>query len=838
MTPEERETAALENLHPPQSRAELIRYLGEPLGWKKVRQLVRTGAMPRPDCDEYYLGMLNYFIDCRALVRDDPELLEHEAWRLFEIEGTQQFSLADHDKYSSHTWAHIFLGLAAADPAQRARLLDSSLAALKRDFPAFKAGWFSRFHEALKPTVDERAERVSSYLRLLRSPIPATVSMAVAALGEIQKAGRLDGAELLSHVSPALQARAAGTAKSALRMVDGAARGDPAQASRAGVVAADALAHPAADVQATALAILDRVAQTPDPELGAALERRRDDMAASLRPRFEELAGHFSTRPTTEPLEPAEPIELVEPAEPAARDRRAVDPFASLAPIRPIETLPELVEAIAHVYETAGPPDEIERVLEGIVRLSADRPPDFDRLVRPVRRRADQIQARRGERTRAKWGSYSDGEVSVNLAALVTAWVDGIEPELKPDWPVTLGRFVVGRIAEVAHWAVARTGEPMLAAPTHSHGWIEPAALVDRLAERLRAGRTDEAWFRLDLVQAMLRLLPVGRAEALKAARCLTGESALALRYALGDDVAIGPTCAIWVAAARCRNPHGGDPALGRAHEGLGSGAAEAGTFTVSMGTGRFRLLWPFLAVDPPVGHLRADLPTVLLSVPDCHSYTEPESQALVDWLRLLWPQSRRSWFAAAAVLMARNLDWDQAEWPNRLRLKPLFEPWTEIGREAAFLLAVALQAKEPGERGLAGEAAAVLLADGRLKPQAIETAIAELADLVAAQPASNWPHRLLRPPRFATSLAQVASASRAHTLAAQEIAALTLESFATPRGPVFVPVGQLAPLLRLMIELAAQTGRPTLAVARPSLERLAAGKGDTGKLARQLLLG
>jgi hypothetical protein len=54
----------------------------------------------------------------------------------------------------------------------------------------------------------------------------------------------------------------------------------------------------------------------------------------------------------------------------------------------------------------------------------------------------------------------------------------------------------------------------------------------------------------------------------------------------------------------------------------------------------------------------------------------------------------------------------------------------------------------------------------------------------------------------------------------------------------VFVPVGQMAPLLRLMIELAAQTGRPTLALARPSLERLAAGKGDTGKLARQLLLG
>jgi hypothetical protein len=828
-------TAEVLSCRPPELLTELAAWLIERVGWECVRKLVRDGAMPRPVCDEYYLGMLNYFIDCRALVRDDPELLEHEAWRLFEIEGTQQLSLADHDKYSGYTWADIFLGLAAADPAKRARLLDSSLAALERDFPAFKAGWFSRFHEALKPTVDERSERVSSYLRLLRSPIPATVSMAVAALGEIQKAGRLGGAELLSHVSPALQARAAGTAKLALRMVDGAARGDPALAGRAGVVAADALAHPAADVQAAALAILERVAQAPDPELGAALERRRDDMAASLRPRFEELAGHFSTRPTIEPIEPAEPIE---PIEPAARAQHAVDPFASLTPIRPIETLPELVEAVAHVYETAGPPDEIERVLDGIARLSDQRPPDFDRLVRPIRHRADRIQARRHERTRAKWGSYSDNEVAVNLATLVTAWVDGVEPELKSDWPVTLGRFIVGRIAEVAHWAVGRTGEPMLAAPTHSGGWIEPVALVDRLAERLRAGRTDEAWYRHDLVQAMLRLLPWGRDTALIAARHLPGESALALRYALGDDVEIGPTCALWVAAARCRNPDGGDPALRRAHEGLGSGAAEAGTFTISMGAGRFRLLWPVLAVDPPVGYLGTDLPTVLLSALDCHSYTEPEGKALVDWLRFVWPQNRRSWFGSAAVLLARNMEWDEAQWPNRLRLEPLFEPWTEIGREAALLLAVALQAKEPGERGMATEAAAVLLADGRLKPQAIETAIAELADLMAAQPASKWPHRLLRPPRFATSLEQVASASRAHALAAQEIAALTLESFATPRGPVFVPVGQLAPLLRLMIELAAQTGSPTPPMARPSLERLAVGKCDTGKLARQLLLG
>jgi hypothetical protein len=835
-TREEWEVAALANIKPPQSHAELMRYLGEPLGWKRVRQLVRDGEISRPECDEYYLGMLSYHIDCFRLVRDDPALLEHEIWPLFEIEGTQELSLADHDKYSRETWSDIFLGLAVVDPAARSRFLDASLAALERDFPAFKVGWFSRFHEALKPTPDERVARVAVYLRLLRSPIPATVSMSVAALKEVQKAGRLDGGQLLGHVAPALAARAAGTTGAALRLVDGAVRAEPKLAGRAALVATEALVHASADVQAAALTLIDRVAAGPDEDLAAALERRRDDVAASLRPRFEALAGRVApvsrAGPIDGPVSPDRPE--IAPAEQSSASSVPLDPFASLQPIQPIQTLPDLVEAIAHVLETAGPPDELERVLDGIARLSSQRPPDFERLVAPVRRRAERILAGLDERTRARFGGYLPLEVRVNIAALVAAWTSGTEPEFGPQWKIGLARFVAGRIAEVAHWAAAQTGEPMLAAPTYSGGWIEPAALVERLAGRLESGRTEESWFHLDLLQAMLRLLPRGRSEALAAARHLDGEPAMALRYALGDDVPIGPTAALWVAAARCRNPEGDDAAVEAAHPRLGSGGASAGVFAMVHHSGR--IASAAIHADPPVDDFRLDMPTVMLAVSEAYSYSAAEGKALVDWLRFVWPQSRRSWFAAAALIMAQNIDWWEAQWPNRLRLEPLFEPWTTIGTEAALLIAVTLQAKDPGERGLAVEAATALLADGRLTVQAVEGAYSNLADLTGAEAVSKYPHRMLKPQRFAVSMGQIASASPAHALACQDIAAQTLDSFVTARGPVFVPVGQLAPILRLMVELAAQTGRPTPAVAGPSLERLAAGKGDTAKLADQLL--
>ena len=48
------------------------------------------------------------------LVADDPALLEVEAWRLFEVEGGGEDSLANHEKFFGDTWGTVFRDLAAA----------------------------------------------------------------------------------------------------------------------------------------------------------------------------------------------------------------------------------------------------------------------------------------------------------------------------------------------------------------------------------------------------------------------------------------------------------------------------------------------------------------------------------------------------------------------------------------------------------------------------------------------------------------------------------------------------------------------------------------------------
>ncbi len=84
-----------------------------------------------------------------------------ELWRLFEHEGTGELSLASH---ASNSWLEALRGMAADGMIDRDRVLRSALEALLRDFAAFRAGWFSRLHEALKPSRLERARYRDLYL--------------------------------------------------------------------------------------------------------------------------------------------------------------------------------------------------------------------------------------------------------------------------------------------------------------------------------------------------------------------------------------------------------------------------------------------------------------------------------------------------------------------------------------------------------------------------------------------------------------------------------------------------------------------------------------------------
>jgi hypothetical protein len=814
--------ATVLRLRPTELLVKLVPWMLDRFGWAFVRALVRDGTIPRPTDDAYIYGMLDNSIDAATLLREDPALLDHEVWRLFEVEGTSDHSFADHDKYTpdAKTWTRSLLALSAGQ-IDRDRLLDASLAALERDFPAFRAGWYSRFHEDLMPTPAERAARVDAYLRLLRSPIPPTVTLAVAALTQVQRTGALDGTRLLAHIEPALTSRAAGTARRALRLIEHAVRQEPSLSEAAARRATAALAHASADVQRAAISMFETVLAVDD-EVAALLAARRGDVAASVLPRLDAvLAGRPDAAGSADTL--GQPPDAPAPTFVRIRRPDRPDPFGSLVPLRPIDSLEGLMELLAGILEREGPPESLELALDGVARFCGLQPPEFMRLTKAVRTRAERLLTGRREPGIATW-----------FAALVRSWVDKSPPGDTPPMPGAVAEYLARRVKDVARDAGASRPKSLVALPSYVGGWIEPTDLVARLAARQRESKLTVG-DTLDVAQALLRALPVRREVALASAVDLGGEVGEAVRHAFGGAARIGPTVALWAAAARCRTPDGDDAEVAQAHPGLGADAAIAGRYTLKIGQGRWGRE-PRLESGVGGPEPRDDVPTDLLWRVSAHVAGLGNAGPLVDWMRLIWPQDRRSWFAVSAALMLDNIDWWEARWHDRQRLEALFEPWAALEREAAMLLAVALQAKEPGERGLAADAAAAAVERGLMAPELLDQGFDEVATALEHQAPSTYPVTLFRPGRLAKSLDAIARQSSLHRAWALEVAAGALVRIITARSPGRVPVGQVTPLLRLILELAAAepSGIPPSAV--PALRSLSVGSGETARLASRLL--
>ena len=445
-----------------------------PSSWPTVRNLVRVGCCDRPEQDpNYYLRMIPPTrSNVALLLESDPELLEHEVWRLFEIEGRSDVSLAQNDKYArvEGRWADTLARLAGEGRIDRGRLLLTSLRALQRGFPQFQAGWFSRFHELLQPTAEERAALVDEYLHLLASTIAPTVAFAVRALSAIEKASLLDGGLVLRAVTPALYAREKNTGTALLKLMASIAVREPGLRDRAAEFACVLAESPAAELQEK---VIEFVRKNSRPEhLPARLEQLSQVVAASVRKARLGAVAHVAPMPPREERDEAAPVKWQTLAGiradgslgPLNLDHPDIPRLHAGNRIEPIESIEDLVDASLRVLEAGGPPDGVERVLDGIARLCVERPDGFDRLVSPLLKRAKKIA-----------GSPPANGVSRLIAGLVLCWIS------KEPWQNRLKtegapEFLQKRCEALAARVVDGCNRPLRSAPTHSGGWIEGSA--------------------------------------------------------------------------------------------------------------------------------------------------------------------------------------------------------------------------------------------------------------------------------------------------------------------------------------------------------------------------
>lgn len=855
--------------------------------WLSVRAMMKAGLCSKPRHDQYFLKMLHgctnlgQYVNPNILegLRAEPDLLE-DVWRLFEIEGGGEYSLSTVDKYKKQPierWDFAVCALSKEGVLPRERLLDASLDALDRGFAQFRAGWFSAFHELLEPTFEERLSRLERYLRLLASPIPPTVSFALAALESIDTQKPLNGAQLIEGLRPVMLARSKGTVKAAFKLLDTVAGRGPKLASKVAACAADALAHESSDVQSAALKLIEMHSERCDPQLVEAMTRAQDLIAASLRERFTQLlkkhmpagaVGVSAKQSSTDVYDPAQPGSRPPVAK---RDIRAFEKRAARLPeewrrvagvdralaalkrnshdlsacsfdgtefprldpdrsIRPIAAFDELIDAALAAIENSELFDENERVLDGISRLCDQRPDDFDKRIGPLRKRVHQ-HLKSGYPVPfggydplgdllgvlALWLTGECGNTKITRketggATLIFTYAGESHRYILPNKAITEHAFSARAVA-LAKRVVKGQAQPLLSAPTHAGGWIDPIGLAQRV--RILDGAVTAP--ELEQVLALLRLAPERRAAALPLLAGLKGEFVEALRYALGDMRArVGKSAWLWVAAARARSPWTDDVLVARKFPELGPDAGAAAQPKIAVI--KTKDGYTSVRVMPTPSYPRKVDPrlmTVLMWRP--REY-ERSSAAKIHARQSAWPLARESLFALGALDLLGNLDWYEAEWGNRTHLEPLLDPDVPLRPMALFLLAVGLAAKQPGEHGLATDAAIAAITDGRLDGEGLGQVMAELIG-----------KRVISAARWAKSLTVVAGNSPLHAEVVRTAIARSL------RGEPKNYPKDLHALVELLKELVAETKTVVDDEARAFLSKIA-GSGKLGAAAKAIL--
>jgi hypothetical protein len=638
-----------------------------------VRMLEGFGLVKVEHDDTYVLAMVSCLGDRRDgairadALRRDPELREL-LWRVFEVEGGGEISLANVDKYSfaEATWAQTFRALVADGTLPRLRVLECCLRALGRDFSAYRAGWFAQVYRGFEPTAEEHVAHQPLLLRLLRSPVPATVSFTVGQLAVVAKAGALDDEAYVAECAAAMVVRAKSAAVGAMNLASAVARRRPDLAPAVAEAVGAALGHSHRDVQSKALAVLRSLAAT---EVVAA---RLDELEPSVRRAASEWLGVRAPRDesvdATLAADPTPPGLSIGDTTVAELGARLLAGHLGACDV-------ELFLAAVAIHDTAG------------------------------------LDALRKQARKVLSGPQWQGTLRRSVAGLVVSATGGSEPVV-PAPDMFLGR----RLAEIVDVVAGRRAPaPLLATPTHPAGWLDPQVFVARLA-----ANPDPPIH--DLIAALLRLAPDGRAEALRSAGALPGEPGAAARYALGGEPAQVTTRPLWIAAARSRAPLADDPHLVAA--GLdGAGQGRAATYSLRLqarehrfeerGKTRVQTAYdPSLEVAPPGTRERADQPTV---VAWWHNRPSGVWRHLapdwIAWHAQMWPHDAEPFFAVRVEeVLTASTTYPTVTYGTSEILDTLVTHPGRLGSMAAATLAAGLSASEVEHRVLAAEACARLV--------------------------------------------------------------------------------------------------------------------------------
>ncbi|MDB5674055.1 MAG: hypothetical protein JWM65_1037 [Sphingomonas bacterium] len=841
------------------------------LSFATLRQWIRDGICAKPEVDGYYRMFAGYLMrtslhhkgevvpPITVQLLADPALLA-DVYGLFRVESIA-FNTNEWLKKGAapnyETWTEALLKLSADGHLDRAELLQAALDGLRLDLKQNQLSGFHGFYKLMAPNEAELFRHQPGYVDLLCHPVGHVVKFAVEMLAEIEKRGALDLEPVLRELPGVFSNDGKGNALAVLKLLKRIIARQGQHAPEALNVVGEALRHAHADVQSLALDILSANSTLIAPDDLPILRDMEPFVAASNRARFAQLlaaigqdhGGNISTPPMASASTPeiAAPLNY-HPIPSGWIEAPMLRPEEAIAPIKTVDAL---IEAVLHAVEAVDSPDEVERIIDAISRLATIRSADFDARVAPLLHRL---------RTSRASNSIVLGTLGVGgpLLDLLYTWLTGRlhrTSSKEPAYYTSEDSFIPVRVHLRAITDRIHRGEtrPLLSAPTHKGGWIDPLVWVERLTQSHGETTAESMDFRL----SMLRLAPDHRLEALARAATLTAPLGQIANFALGGNArpirADRARYAAWITAARCRDPHkdwstelaplhlndqlpdGVRPARyvwhssHKAHqydktrwklpefkiavtcEGKEVDAEEAAGILGRI-TSAFSIR---IATD------WAQLPTTALNqrLDMKHHWSgEMNSPWVSQWLSFIWPQDPAASYIRGTTRLMLRTDENSSSWsPSHGYFQPLFQrgrPWRGPGH---LLLCVGLVGKDADARGLAIDALIEGI-DARLfDPELFASTIARLAE-------GEW----IKFNRLGDALMPAIQVSSLHAAVISDALQHWLPKLDLQQKNAFR-------LLEVLVEAQALTGKPLGEDARNVLADIS-GSGKAARIAKLLV--
>ncbi|MDH6221407.1 DUF6493 family protein [Streptomyces pseudovenezuelae] len=489
--------------------------------------LVRLSGCPVPTTEAYVMGWVQHINSLWQhgdsvldRLRKDAYLADLVAalFETAEIGSRLEWT----PREGPNSWTGALAQLTTEQALDRRATVDACVARLLRGGSTADNRVFLRLLASLALTREEQLERTADWLALAADAVSPVASHAQSVLASLALDGELLPGRLAEMSDAVLFRTEKKLVRAQLVLLGKALTRDRTTAEVLLPAVAQAFGHEDSDVQERALKLVERHAEKVEKtEAHAELVVAAEQLIPGLRDRAAQVLGTA--------LGPAGPVAYEEVLPPVPEPTRLAP-----APASPVEVAEEVSAALAGGPGVAA----FEWALDGLVRHAHQ---DRDALVEALR----PVLARRwwygdgSEDAATVWDRFSRRNFDVGDASngldLILATLLGRTDHRTPDRKISrlLHSFVTQRttVQECRHSSLAqpfgsrlaeiayrlRTDPPpfLLSTPTWSTGLLEPAELVDRLAEYRRLGARVVA---SDFAQALLRVRRADRTVAAAAA--------------------------------------------------------------------------------------------------------------------------------------------------------------------------------------------------------------------------------------------------------------------------------------------------------------------------------